>query len=126
VVNSRRNNTNSDYITVRRRKRKMPRYLKFVFAFVGAYLLFSFLVGGYQIWQIKKEITQYNQQKEDLLKIQQELTSELAALQEPEMIEKLARESLGMVKPGEILVVPAVPGDNIPKPKDVKIEDIRD
>jgi len=126
VVSSSRNNTNADYIRVKRRKREMPRYLKCILAFVGVYLLFSFLVGGYQIWQIKSEITLYNQQKVELLKTQQELHSELASLQEPEMIEKLARESLGMVKPGEILVVPAVPGDNIPRPKDVKIEDIRD
>ena len=126
MVSSTENKAYGDYIRVRRRKRKMPRYLKLIVAFAGAYLLFSFLVGGYQIWQIKGEITQYNQQKEELSVIQQGLKNELAALQEPEVIEKLARESLGMVKPGEILIIPAIPGENIPKPKDVRNEDIRD
>lgn len=110
----------------RRRKRKMPRYLKIIFAALGAYLLFSFLLGGYKIWEIKQEIIQHNVQKEVLLKQQKDLEKELAFLQEPEMIEKLARESLGMVKADEILIVPAVPGINIPKPKNINIEEIRD
>lgn len=110
----------------RRRKRKTPRYMKIILALLGVYLLFSFLIGGYQVWQVKKEIEQHNLQKAVLLKQQKNLEKELASLQEPEMIEKLARESLGMVKPGEILVVPAVPGENIPKPKNVNIEEIRD
>lgn len=110
----------------RRRKRKMPRYLKIIFAALGAYLLFSFLLGGYKIWEIKQEIIRHNVQKEVLLKQQKDLEKELAFLQEPEMIEKLARESLGMVKADEILIVPAVPGINIPKPKNINIEEIRD
>jgi cell division protein DivIC len=110
----------------RRRKRKIPRYIKIILGILGCYLLFSFLIGGYQIGQIKKEITQHNIQKERLLKQQEDLEKELAFLQEPEMIEKLARESLGMVKPGEILVVPAIPGENIPKPKNIRVEEIRD
>lgn len=129
MVSSTGNRINYNYIRVRRRRRKMPRYLKLILAFVGGYLLFCFFVGGYQIWQLKGEISQYNQQKEELLMEQQELQNELAALQEPEMIEKIARESLGMVKPGEILIIPAIPaipGENLPKPKDVKIEDLRD
>lgn len=115
-----------EYKKIRRKKRKVPRYLKFILAFLGVYLLFSFLIGGYQIWQLKKEIAQYNTQKEELLAKQRELENELTALQEPEMIEKLARENLGMVKEGEILVVPAVPGENIPAPKNNAFERIED
>lgn len=126
VRNSIVNPHNYGYKRVRRRKRKIPRYLKIILAFLGMYLLFCFLIGGYQIWQLEREIAQYNIQKEELLLQERNLVNELAALQEPEMIEKLARESLGMVKPGEILVVPAVPGANIPKPKDVSIENMRD
>jgi len=114
----------SGYVKVRRRKRKMPRYMKFILGLLGVYLLFSFAIGGYNIWQIKNEIAEYNLQKEELLKEQQQLENELVFLQEPEMIEKLARESLGMVKPGEILVVPAVPGEHLPKPKNIPQQDL--
>ncbi|HHY05742.1 MAG TPA: septum formation initiator family protein [Clostridia bacterium] len=100
----------------KRRKRKVPRYFKIMVGVLGGYLLFSFLLSGYQIMQIKRDIAQQHLQTESLLKQQEELDKELASLQEPEMIETLARESLGLVKPGEILVVPAVPGENIPKP----------
>jgi cell division protein FtsB len=117
---------NYAYKKKRRRKRKVPRYIKIILGVLGGYLLFSFLIGGYQIGQIKKDIAQHNMQKEILLKQQKDLETELASLKEPEMIEKLARESLGMVKPGEILVVPAIPGENIPKPKNIRVEEIRD
>lgn len=100
----------------RRKRRRIPRYFKIILGVLGGYLLFSFLFSGYQIRQIKQEIEQYHGQTAVLLQEQQELAQELATLQEPEMIETLARESLGLVKPGEILVVPAIPGENIPRP----------
>lgn len=110
----------------RPKRRKMNRVAKIMLMFFGSYLLFSFLVGGYQIRQVKKGMNQLKAQQEVLLQQQKELEGELSSLQNPEIIEKLARESLGMVKSGEILVVPAVPEENIPKPKNVKAEDIQD
>jgi len=105
------------YKPSRRRKRKIPRYAKAFFAAVGVYLLFLFLMNGYQIWQVKLNINELNLQKELLLQQQKKLENERDSLQDPEVIEKLARESLGFVKPGEILVVPAVPEEKAPKPK---------
>lgn len=110
----------------RPRRRKMPRYAKITFALLGICLLFSFVIEGYHIWQVKKEIGQLKEQQSILLQQQKNLEADLISLQNPEIIEKLARESLGMVKPGETLVVPAVPEENIPKPKNVKTEDIQD
>jgi len=101
----------------RRSRRKTPRYFKILLGVLGCYLLFSFLVGGYQIWQIKNDVAAEQLLTECLRQQQDDLENELALLQEPGMIETLARENLGLVKPGEILVVPAVPGENIPKPR---------
>jgi cell division protein DivIC len=105
------------YKPSRRRKRKIPRYAKAFFAAVGVYLLFLFLMNGYQIWQAKLNIKELNLQKERLLQEQKELENERDSLHDPEVIEKLARESLGFVKPGETLIVPAVPKENVPEPK---------
>lgn len=95
--------------TIGRKKRKMPRYLKILCASLGVYLLCAFFMSYYQIWQVQKNIEEVKLQKRTLIEQQEELEKEQAALQDPEVIEKLARESLGMVKPGEILVVPAMP-----------------
>jgi cell division protein FtsB len=123
VVDEKNNQT---HLPTKRRKRKMSRYIKYMFGTIAAYIVFSFLVGGYQIWQVKGEIKQLKDRQNILIKQQTNLEKELKSLQDPEMIEKLARESLGMVKPGETLVVPALPGKNIPKPKNVKVEEIQD
>ncbi|HHX96327.1 MAG TPA: septum formation initiator family protein [Clostridia bacterium] len=95
----------------RRRRRKIPRYFKVMLSIILIYLLISFLVSGYQIYELKKEINQEKILTEKLLKQQEELEHELETLQDPEMIETLARENLGLVKPGEILIIPAFPGD---------------
>lgn len=101
--------------TLRQKKRKMPRYLKILCTSLGVYLLCAFFMSCYQIWQAQEKIEEVNLRRQILLEQQKELEKEQAALQDPEVIEKLARESLGMVKPGEILVVPAVPKNRLPE-----------
>ena len=103
----------------RPRKRKMPKYAKITFALLVVCLLSSFVIESYHIWQVKREIGQLKEQQRVLLQQQNALEKELISLQNPEIIEKFARESLGMVKPGEIFVVPAVPEENIPVPKNI-------
>lgn len=108
------------------RTRRTPRYLKIFFSALGLYLLFTFLTGGYQIWQLKKQINVLEQEQGTLLEKQQVLVNEMQSLNDPESIEKIARESLGMVKAGETIVVPAVPEKNIPKPREVNQADMGD
>lgn len=98
-------------------RKKRLGYARIIICALGIYLLFSFLMGGYQIWQIKKQLSQVEGEQNLLNQQQQALHKEVQSLQDPEVIEKIARESLGMVKQGETIVVPAIPGSNIPKPK---------
>jgi len=121
VVDERYNNHVS-----KRRKRRIPRYVKYIFYGFIIYCFVSFAVGGYQILHIKKEIKQLEAKHEEFLLQQRALEDELNSLQNPEVIEKLARESLGMVKKGETLVVPALPGKGIPKPNNINIGEIKD
>lgn len=108
------------------RTRRTPRYLKIFLSALGMYLIFTFLTGGYQIWHLKKQINALEQEQETLIQKQQVLVNEIQALNDPESIERIARESLGMVKAGETIVVPAVPEKNIPKPKEVNQADMGD
>lgn len=105
-------------------RRKRPGYARILIGALGAYVLFSFLMGGYQIWQIKSQLKKIEDERNLLLQQQQVLKTEVQSLQDPEVIEKIARESLGMVKQGETIVIPAIPGNNIPRPKEVDNNDI--
>lgn len=109
-----------------RKRRKIPKYFKLLSSVLGVYLLFAFLAGGYEIWQLKKQLEQIDLEKKVLLEQRTRLEQDIKALQEPEIIERIARESLGLVKPGETVIVPAIPGENIPKPKEVNSAEIAD
>jgi cell division protein FtsB len=109
-----------------RKRRKIPKYFKLLSSALGVYLLFAFLAGGYEIWQLKKQLEQIDLEKKMLLEQRTQLEQDIKALQEPEIIERIARESLGLVKPGETVIVPAIPGENIPKPKEVNSAEIAD
>lgn len=65
---------------------------------------------GWQIWQLNAQIegqlTNLNQEKNILLQQEKDLRDEIAQLNTPSYIEQLAREQLGLVKHGEILISP--------------------
>ncbi|MFQ6092357.1 MAG: septum formation initiator family protein [bacterium] len=86
---------------------------------LGAVLLlvYVFLLGdygAYRIWKQKREIAQMEQAIEALHLRQQELKEEADLLKnDPEYIEKIAREEYGMIKRGEIIyrMVPSLQGE---------------
>ena len=106
------------------KKKRRPGYLKLFMAILGVYLLFSFVVGGYQVWQLKKQIKVLEEEQQALLEQQKSLMDEMQSLNDPEIIERMARESLGMVKPGETVIIPAQPDDSIPARKILPDQDI--
>lgn len=76
-------------------------------------LCFTLAVIGSSAWQIWKlrsqvegQLSQLNQEKATLLQQQKLLNDEITQLNTPSYIEKLAREQLGLVKHGEILISP--------------------
>jgi len=77
-------------------------FLCFLVALVGS--------STFQIWKLRVQVVgqlaQLNQEKTTLLKQEKLLNDEIAQLSTPSYIEKLAREQLGLVKRGEILISP--------------------
>ena len=76
--------------------------LCFLFALVGSSTL--------QIWklhsQVQRQLAHLNQEKLTLLNQEKLLSDEITQLSTPSYIEMLAREQLGLVKRGEILISP--------------------
>lgn len=100
-------------------KGKPLRWVKLILAGLGLYLLFLFGMSGFEIWKLKQQITNLEQEQSQLVQHQEQIKQELQSLNNPEVIEKIARENLGMVRNGETIVIPAVPGYDIPKPKSI-------
>ncbi|MGC7871609.1 FtsB family cell division protein [Desulfosporosinus sp. SYSU MS00001] len=78
-----------------------------------ALLLLVFLGVGSSSWQlwklhvsIEQQINQLTQEKAELTQQEKSLHEEIAQLNTPSYIEQLAREQLGLVKHGEILISP--------------------
>ena len=76
-------------------------------------LCFTLTVVGSSAWQIWKlrsqvegQLAHLNQEKVTLLQQKKNLDDEIIQLNTPSYIEKLAREQLGLVKHGEILISP--------------------
>ena len=83
-----------------------------IFLFVVTILVVSafgrFVWAGYQL---DKEISFYSSQLE-YAKIQNaQLLQDLEQIQDPLFVERMARERLGLVREGERIIIPTVPGD---------------
>lgn len=61
------------------------------------------------LWDLNQQIEQLENQKAELEKTSEELERELKQANSPAMVEKIAREQLGMVKKGETRVVEVLP-----------------
>lgn len=71
-------------------------------AIILALFLVIFIIQAYEYVQIKHEQVKLEQQLEELRTKNEALESEKARLQKPDAVEGLAREELGLVKPGEV------------------------
>lgn len=99
------------------KKRKRIKPFRIVLLLGGCYVVFAFLANTWEIWNLTKDIEQLEAAHGVLLEEQQQMNKEMESLNDPEVVEKIARESLGMVKQGEVMLMQAVPGENLPKPK---------
>jgi cell division protein DivIC len=81
----------------------------------GIVIVLCFLIGmvgssAWQIWKLRSQVegrlAALNQEKVTLLQQEKLLQDEIVKLNTPSYIEKLAREQLGLVKKGEILISP--------------------
>ncbi len=96
--------------------RVKKRFLLFLGLLV--YVAICFGQQFYRLNNLDKEIEGYLQVKNELIKEQEELKAEIALLENKSYIERIAREDLGLIKPGETLLVPGEPG-NLPEVKPI-------
>ena len=73
--------------------------------------MFSFGQVYYKTYQLMDTKAMLAQQLQLLQQENRILADKYDLMQSDSYIEKLAREDLGLVKPGETVVVPALPGD---------------
>jgi cell division protein FtsL len=57
------------------------------------------------LYRLNKQYKHYNEQLQKVKVINSQLKEQLKEAKRPEHVEKLAREKLGLVKPGEILFI---------------------
>lgn len=63
-----------------------------------------------ELYRADNQISELQQRKEQLLAEHEQLLKEKEKLNNPVYIERRARESLGLIKPGEKVLTPAKPG----------------
>ena len=98
-----------------RKKQKSNRRLAVFLFLVMLFYLFPMawnLLAYFNMKQDYEELQVYNR---ELLSLQRQLEEEKEALYSPEMIERLAREELDLVMPGESKVYQAIPTTGIPQ-----------
>jgi len=91
----------------------------FLLFFIFSYVAICFGQQFYRINNIDKEIDNYLHEKNELIEERESLKAEIALLENESYIERIAREDLGLIKPGETLLVPGAPG-NLPEVKPMK------
>lgn len=103
-------------------KNKLPLLL--VIVFLG-FLIFSY--GGHlnQLYTMEQELDKIQAQVEELRKKNIELREQLERVKSKDYVERVAREKLGLIHEGEILVVPVDPANarQTPPPLKEKIMD---
>lgn len=91
------------------RKRKKPKFR------LGSFIVFTFIAtvfitSAWQLYQLRyhvdERIAQLESEKQELLEERSGLESQIVKLNTPSYVEQLAREQLGLVRKGEIMISP--------------------
>jgi len=85
--------------------KKSPLFL-FIIIVIVIFAGLSFYNNYQNINNLENEINKLNQQIELAKEQNHELRNQLEKIEDEEYIERIAREKLGLVKPGEILLIP--------------------
>lgn len=89
----------------RKRWRVTRRFWALAVAVFALYMAVSYISGFVQIWRLQNEIRRVRAEIELVEAQNQALREELAYLLSDEYVEKVAREELGLVMPGETAVI---------------------
>lgn len=88
-------------------QRRHFRWYRSLVLVAGIVFLYLFISQTFSMWEIHQETVANRQKLEQVEQVHQDLLTERAELDTPEYIEKVARENLGLVKPGEVPYVPS-------------------
>jgi len=91
-------------------RRTVPRWIP-PLAVLGVVVLLAVIFGGayWDTYQVRREAGRLARERDDLRKQNVQLREEIRLLNTPEYIERIAREQLGLVKPGEVAVILVAP-----------------
>jgi len=89
-----------------------------ILIFIVGFSTFNFYSNYKKINSLETEIHNLNSKIKQAQKKNQELKEKMVNVQSNEFIEKTARTKLGLVKPGEVLVIPIDESKNKEKEKD--------
>lgn len=89
----------------KKQRKKINKKLLIIGAFM-VYLFCFFSYQGFQIYVLKKQEKKLNQEKQTVEQQKMMYQKQLDQINSPEYIEKMARQSLRMIMPNEILYVP--------------------
>ncbi|WP_258360686.1 FtsB family cell division protein [Moorella sulfitireducens] len=74
------------------------------------YFFYCFMRTGLALYQTNLQIRAYQEQKAGLIAENNRLQEQIKELNNDNYIERIAREELGLIKPGESVIIQAVPG----------------
>ncbi|NLB51913.1 MAG: hypothetical protein GX808_03125 [Syntrophomonadaceae bacterium] len=80
----------------------------FVLVIVGLVLVLSIFPRGKTIYELSLRKDELLQKQQEVEMQNKELSNKLQNIEEPEQIERIAREKLGMIKPGERYIIPSL------------------
>lgn len=81
------------------------RFLVFLFLALGIFLIFNLSKNIWSLWQREERLREARKRLEILKRKNVELKRKLELVQEPEFVEREAREKLNLAKPEETIVI---------------------
>jgi len=91
-------------VAVRRRYR--VRWFRVLVLLTAAYFLYLAVGQQFELYTIQRETASLQERIAELEHSNKTLTDEKSRLSSPAYVEKIAREQLGLVKPGEVPYIP--------------------
>ncbi len=89
------------------------RLVRLATLLVGGYIIVTTSRNILTLWSARDRVIQAQNRLKDLQTQEQELTRQIAQVDNPAFVEREARDKLGMVKPGEVVLV--LPQDEVNK-----------
>lgn len=88
------------------RRKYRIRWIRVLVLLTAAYFIFLAFGQQYELYTIQRETYSLKDRITELEQTNKALTDEKSRLSSPAYVEKIAREELGLVKPGEVPYIP--------------------